>query len=271
MTIFQNLSTFDTITLNCAYTATKAGDILRKGIGNLQKIETKNGFHNFVTEYDKASEKFIISELKREFPSSSFLCEECGQKGCNRSLIWIIDPLDGTMNFIHGIPIFSVSIAAVKDGELFAGAIYQPLINELFVAQKGKGAFLNGKQLFVSKEKSFKKAFLTTGFPYHIDKKLIHPTDIFSKIIKKGAAVRRLGSAAIDLAYVAAGRFDGYWEASLAPWDIAAGTLILTEAGGIVTDWENSPVSLNQKTAILATNGCIHNKLLSILKEAKKC
>lgn len=242
-------------------TAKKAGNLLKKGFWEKYTISEKQGVHNLVTEYDLKSEKLIIEEIKKKYPSHSFLSEEKGSFGTS-PYKWIIDPLDGTVNFAHHIPVFCVSIALKKEEEIILGVIYQPMTEELFIAEKNKGAYLNNKKINVSNTKNFKKTFLATGFPYNVYKNPEHCIDKFSDIIKQGLPVRRLGSAALDLAYVADARFDGYFEANLAPWDIAAGMILVQEAKGKISDWEGNPLSLTKKNHILATNKKIHKGFL---------
>jgi myo-inositol-1(or 4)-monophosphatase len=252
------------ITLMGIEAALIAGEILRQGFGGRFKISSKEGVHNLVTEYDHKAEKEIIHFLKSYFPDSRFWAEESGKTGAG-GICWIIDPLDGTVNFAHEIPIFSVSIAAAIDGEVISGIVYQPITHELFVAEKGKGAFLNGQKIAVSKVKKVPEAILATGFPYDLAKNPNHCIDHFVDILHLGLPIRRLGSAAIDLAYTAAGRFDGFFEVKLAPWDFAAGKLLVEEAGGTITRWDNSPHELKTDQSILATNGAIHTQMVEIL------
>lgn len=241
--------------------AQKAGALLRQGLGTTFQISQKSGKHNLVTEYDHAAEKAIIETILGHFPSHGILAEESGpaKKG---DILWIIDPLDGTVNFAHGIPVFSVSIAATQGEEILCSVVYQPITEELFTAEKGKGAHLNGEQLRVSTISDLNQAFLATGFPYNVDQNPLHCIDTFSHMTKKGIPIRRLGSAAIDLAYVAAGRFDAYWEVSLEPWDLAGGKLLVEEAGGKVTDYQGRPRSPLARGPVLATNGHLKVELL---------
>ncbi|MBS0615510.1 MAG: inositol monophosphatase [Verrucomicrobia bacterium] len=241
--------------------AEKAGKLLRKGLGTSFQISKKSGKHNLVTEYDHASEKIIIETILKAFPSHGILAEESGPSKTGE-ILWIIDPLDGTVNFAHGIPVFSVSIAATRGEEILCGVVYQPITEELFTAEKGKGAFFNGQKMQVTDTTDINAAFLATGFPYNVDQNPLHCIDTFSNMTKKGIPIRRLGSAAIDLAYVAAGRFDAYWEVSLEPWDLAGGKLLVEEAGGKVTDYEGRPRSLRERGPILATNGRLKLELV---------
>lgn len=224
-------------------------------------ISNKEGVNNLVTEADHAAEKAIIEIIKKEFPDHFILGEESGETAGSSEYKWIIDPLDGTVNFAHRIPICAVSIGVEHNGKMVMGAVYAPFINELFYAQQGQGAFLNDKQIRVSKETNIATSCLVTGFPYTYPKLHRGPLEIFSKLVTQGIPVRRLGSAAIDLCWVAAGRFDGFWEFNLSPWDTAAGEIILKEAGGTITDFDNQPFSCYQKQ-LLATNGNIHAALL---------
>ncbi|MEK7547986.1 MAG: inositol monophosphatase family protein [Patescibacteria group bacterium] len=242
-------------------TARSAGNLVLKGSKTPLKI-TKKGENDLVTQIDKASERLIIREIKSAFPDHSIIAEESSFKETSigsSKYIWFIDPLDGTTNFVHGLPFYSVSIALFKtNGNLVAGIVYAPALNEIFYAEEGKGAFLNGKKIHVSKTKTVKDSLLVTGFPYN-DKKINLP--YFALMLSKSQAVRRLGSAALDLCYTAAGRFDGYWEFGLKPWDIAAGALIIKEAGGLVTDTSGNLLDLFGAD-ILATNKNIHKEMV---------
>jgi myo-inositol-1(or 4)-monophosphatase len=212
------------------------------------------------------SERRIISRIKEEFPRHAILSEESGESGQKEdTILWIIDPLDGTVNFAYGIPIFSVSIAVAFQNTLLCGVVYAPILNELFIAEKGCGAYLNGKKISCSKTSLLSDAHLAFGMPYHTYKK--HPA-LFSQIDaigKLGVPLRRLGSAAIDLSYVACGRFDGFWEPFLQPWDYAAGKLIIEEAGGILTHFNGEPIKMLQECEIVATNSFIHKQFLQHL------
>jgi myo-inositol-1(or 4)-monophosphatase len=260
---------FTHVTMLAIEAAIQAGEILRHGFGTRFSISSKQGTHNLVTEYDHKSEKFIIDFIRHHIPHSKFLAEESGESGDDEeNLVWIIDPLDGTVNFAHEIPVFSVSIAAEKKGEVISGVVFAPITNELFVAEKGKGAFLNGTPIRVTPTQELKGSILATGFPYNLAENPFHCIEHFVDILRLGIPIRRLGSAAIDLAYIAAGRFDGFFEVSLAPWDSAAGVLLVNEAGGKVTHWDQSPFSVREKTPILATNGHIHEALAKVLSRS---
>jgi myo-inositol-1(or 4)-monophosphatase len=246
--------------------ALRAGQLLRQGFGTDFQITSKPGKQNLVTEYDKASESCIIATILDHFPHHAFLAEESGMtSGSQSSVLWIIDPLDGTVNYAHNIPVFSVSIAAAIHNEIVCGVVYQPMTDELFIAENGRGAYLNGNKLQVSSIKDIDSSFLATGFPYNVHENPLHCIDHFSKMTRRGIPIRRLGSAAIDLAYVAAGRFDAYWEVTLHPWDLAAGKLLVEEAGGKVTHYDGAPHEIFGTKTMLATNGLLHPQMISYL------
>ena len=227
-------------------------------------ISNKEGVNNLVTEADHAAEKAILEVIRQNFPEHHILSEETGEIVQDSQYKWIIDPIDGTVNFAHGIPLNCVSIGIEKDGEMLMAAIFNPHINEFYFAEKGKGATLNDKPIRVSEESRAIKACLVTGFPYTYINMPNGPLEIFERFIRKGVPVRRLGSAAIDLCWVAAGRFDGFYEHKLEPWDSAAGYLLVEEAGGKVTDFEGNKFSPYQHR-VLATNGKIHDEMLKVI------
>lgn len=202
---------------------------------DLLTVETKTP-NDFVTEVDRAAEKAIIDVLREAYPGHGILAEESGESGADSEFVWIIDPLDGTTNFIHGFPQYAISIALTKNGVLEHGVVYDPTRNELYTASRGGGAYLNDRRIRVSRRVRLSDALLGTGFPYrtfdHVDAYLA----MFRELTQKSAGIRRPGAAALDLAYVAAGRLDGFWEMGLAPWDMAAGVLLIQEAGGLVSD-----------------------------------
>ncbi|HSX12732.1 MAG TPA: inositol monophosphatase family protein [Rhabdochlamydiaceae bacterium] len=247
--------------------AVEAGKLLLSGFGTSYTISSKEGNQNLVTEYDFQSQKLIISLLQKKFPDHQFLGEEDQEKQIlNPSKItWIIDPLDGTVNFARSIPIFSTSIAAALGTEILTGVVYYPSMNELFVAEKNRGAYLNGKQIRVSQRDRLDRALMATGFPYDVDKNPLNCIETFSTIVRKGTPIRRLGSAAIDLSYVAAGRFDTFWEVGLHAWDLAAGKLLVEEAGGKVSHYDGSEHRLYGYFPALATNGHLHQNMVDIL------
>lgn len=224
-------------------------------------VSNKQGINNLVTEADHASEKAILELIKKEFPDHYILSEEAGEIVQDSNYKWIVDPIDGTVNFAHGIPICCVSIAIEHRGEIIMSAVYNPNLNELFFAEKGRGATLNDEKIRVSEKISVTNACLVTGFPYTYLDMPNGPLEVFERFIRQGIPVRRLGSAAIDLCWVAAGRFDGFYEHKLEAWDSAGGYLIVEEAGGKVTDFKGNKFSPYQPH-ILATNAKIHDEML---------
>ena len=228
-------------------------------------VSNKEGINNLVTEADHASEKAILDVIKKEFPGHYILSEEAGEIIQDSSYKWIIDPIDGTVNFANRIPICCVSIAVEHNGEVIMGAVYNPFINEFFFAQRGFGSTLNNARIHVSTTERVINSCLVTGFPYTYLDMPNGPLEVFSKFIRKGVPVRRLGSAAMDLCWVAAGRFDGFYEHKLNAWDSAAGFLIVEEAGGKVTDMTGNYYNPYQP-GIVATNGLIHEELLAVVK-----
>jgi len=248
--------------------AREAGKFLKYSVGKMKMVETKKGEErNLVSDIDRGSERKIIEMIRRHYPTHAILAEESGASASEADYRWIIDPLDGTTNFLHGVPVFSVTIALEHKGKLVAGVTYDPNLEELFTAEKGSGAFLNGKRLRVSSTDQLINSLLITGFPYNIAKNPDHAVEHFVHFLMEGQGIRRLGSAALDLAYVAAGRYDGFWEVNLNPWDMAAGVLLIREAGGHATDFSGGPSSVYKKQ-VLATNGVIHNAMIDVLKKA---
>ncbi len=227
-------------------------------------ITNKEGINNLVTEVDHASEKAIIDVITSNFPDHHILSEECGDLVQDSQYKWIIDPIDGTVNFAHRIPICCISIGLEHNGKMIMGGIYNPFMNELFVGERGEGITLNGKPASVSKKDSVEKACMVTGFPYTYLDEPNGPLQVFERFIRKGIPVRRLGSAAIDLAWVACGRFDGFYEHKLQAWDSAAGFLLVEEAGGKVTNLKGDEYSPYQP-GIVATNGIIHEELVQVI------
>ncbi len=248
--------------------ATEAGKFLRDSVGKVRSIETKKGnVRDLVSEIDKGSEAKIISIIKLVHPDHDVLAEESGGIMHASEYKWIIDPLDGTINFLHGVPIFSVNVAVEHRGEIVVGVTYDPNRDELFTSEKGSGAYMNGKRLRVSKTTELINSLLVTGFPYEVAQNPDHAVERFVSFLMAGRGLRRLGSAALDLAYIAAGRFDGFWEVCLNPWDMAAGILLVTEAGGKVTDFAAQAAS-PYKRQIVASNGIIHDAMLRVLMNA---
>lgn len=247
---------------NTLIEATRAGaaEIIRFFNGEF-KISNKEGINNLVTEADHAAEKAILDVITANFPDHYILSEETGEIIQDSEYKWIIDPIDGTVNFANGIPLNCVSIAVEKNGKMILGAVYNPHMNEFFFAEKGMGSTLNEKPIRVSEQTEVIKACLVTGFPYSYLDMENGPLDVFQRFVKKGIPVRRLGSAAIDLCWVAAGRFDGFYEHKLEAWDSAAGFIIVEEAGGRLTDFKGNEFSPYQPH-VLATNGKIHDEML---------
>ncbi|NTU57603.1 MAG: inositol monophosphatase [Chlorobiaceae bacterium] len=244
--------------------ARKAGAITRARLGDLSRPEIiAKEFKDFVTEVDRQCEEAITSLIRENFPDDSLLCEEgtTGEGSSGRT--WIVDPLDGTLNFIHSFPVFAISIALRdRDGELAAGVVYQPVLGELFTAEKGKGAFLNGTPIRVTDRHSKESFMIATGLPFKdYDGYIERYIAMLKEVIQDSAGIRRAGSAAIDLAYTAAGRFDGFWEYRLYPWDFAAGVLLVREAGGTVTGFDGSE-DVFRHHSIIAGSGITHPMLL---------
>jgi myo-inositol-1(or 4)-monophosphatase len=246
--------------------ARTAGTFLRQNVGRVKNIQRKFGQEkNLVTEIDRRSEEIIIEHIRRHFPGHDILAEESGSEQGRRSEYkWIVDPLDGTTNYAHGFPVFCVSIGLERAGELIMGVIYDPNFDEMFTAERGRGAFLNGRRISVSRIAQLEESLLVTGFPYNVTENPEHAIEHFVNFLMKGQAVRRMGSAAIDLAYVAAGRYEGFWEVALNPWDTAAGVLLVEEAGGRVTNFQGGVYSIYSKD-ILASNSRVHEEMLYVL------
>ena len=244
--------------------AKEAGSVIREGFGKSFKIEFKTGENNLVTEIDKASEKVITDFIRKKYPSHSILAEEGSGEQNDSEYLWVIDPLDGTTNFAHGLPIFSVSIGLQKNGKTIAGVVYDVMRGIIFSAELGAGAFAKSEKIAVSNNDNLAHSMLVTGFPYN---KKENPDKLFERFIaltKTARGVRRLGSAAIDFCYLASGVFDGFWEVHLHPWDICAGKLIVEEAGGLVTDFHGNKTNIYTKR-ILSTNGNIHEQVIKVM------
>lgn len=241
-----------------------AGEEVLAGQGVEKKIEYK-GEIDLVTEMDLRAEEIITEYFFSRFPHIGILAEEGGLSGGGSNMRWIIDPIDGTTSYSHGIPHFAVSIALEKEGELEVGVVYNPPLKECFSAAKGEGACLNGRAIGVSGTEELKRSILATGFPYDRTTSGENNVAQFHAFLMKSQGIRRFGSAALDLCYTAAGRFDGYWEMKLKPWDTAAGVLILTEAGGKVTDYNGGDYSIYDNK-LLCSNGHIHDEMVNILR-----
>ncbi len=245
--------------------ARQAGEILRSGFGQEHTIQHK-GATDLVTEIDQRSESLIIQTIRQNYPSHAILTEESGDLEGDLDHCWYIDPLDGTINYAHSVPIFCVSLAYASHNEVILGVIYDPMHDECFYAERGKGAWLNGKPIHVSDTPDLIHCLLATGFPYDKWDSPLNNLDYFNRFSRMTQGVRRLGSAALDLSYVASGRLDGFWEVSLKAWDIAAGALIVKEAGGVVSKLFGSPHSLVAPVSILSANPSVYPLMLSLLK-----
>ncbi len=244
--------------------AKESGRIQTEHKNKIGEVRFK-GEINLVTEVDLLCEKRIIEIILERFPTHSFLLEEGGEKdGQESGYKWIVDPLDGTTNYAHGFPAYCTSIALEIDGTVMVGVVFDPTRNECFTAERGKGAFLNGEKISVTRRENLIECLLATGFAYDVRKAVVDNIDNFTNFLKNCRAVRRAGSAAIDLCYVAAGRLDGFWEMKLNPWDTAAGYLMVEEAGGKVTCFDGTPYSIYTPD-ILASNGLVHNRMVEVL------
>ncbi len=245
--------------------ARQAGQILLAGFGRAKQIEYK-GAIDLVTEFDRRSDAFILAQLRQAFPGEAILSEESGLDTTSSDYVWIVDPLDGTTNFAHSFPVFSVSIGLTFRGQPFLGVVYDPLRHELYAAQAGHGATLNGEPIHVSAITSLEQALLTTGFPYDLRTNPRNNFEEFIRFYHRVQAIRHAGSAALDCVWVAAGRLEGYWEEGIQPWDVAAGALIVREAGGRVTTYDNNEDFLSQRS-IIVSNGYLHDPMLQVLRE----
>ena len=244
----------------------KAGRTLARDFGEVENLQVSmKGPGDFVSAADKKAEKTLIEELSRARPGYGFLTEESAPiEGTDRSHRWIIDPLDGTTNFLHGIPIFAISVALERDGQIVAGVIFNPVMNELYVAERGGGAFMNDRRLRVASRSALPDCVIATGIPFLGRPGHAEYLKTLSNVMLEVAGVRRNGAAALDLAWVASGRFDGYWESGLHPWDIAAGLLLVREAGGFVSDLAGSDRIL-ETGGVCAGNEAVHRRLLAVL------
>jgi len=245
--------------------ARQAGEILRAGYEREHQVDYK-GVIDLVTEVDRQSEAFLLAEIQRRFPGHQILAEESGGVRGHDGDVWYVDPLDGTVNYAHGIPIFCVAIAYAQDGKMRLGVVYDPLRDECFAAERGRGAWLNGRPIHVSQTLELRHSLLVTGFPYDAWSSPRNNLDYFGRFSKMTHGVRRLGSAALDLCYVAVGRFDGYWELTLKPWDVAAGGLIAEEAGALITDLDGGPDYLSPPCSLLAAPPALHGKMLKVIQ-----
>lgn len=246
------------------YLARQAGNILRASYGQQLSIDHK-GVIDLVTDADHRSEAFLLGEIRSRFPGHKIIAEESGESAGAGGQVWYIDPLDGTVNYAHRVPIFSVSIAYAEAGKAQLGVVYDPMRDECFSGQAGHGAWLNGNPLHVAEENILDQALLVTGFPYDIRTNPQNNLEHYARFALRSQGVRRLGSAALDLCYVAAGRFDGYWELRMNAWDIAAGGLIAEQAGAYVTNLAGSADYLSPQQSILAANPQLHPQILAVL------
>ncbi len=244
--------------------ASKAGKIIKKGFFSEKDVVFKS-FANPVTEFDKASEALIVDMIAKKFPSHSILTEEGLSRQKESDVKWVIDPLDGTVNFTHRIPLVCVSIGIEIEGKIKAGVVYNPLWNEWYWALENGGTFLNNKRIFVSQTRDKTKALLVTGYPYESEGRIEYLLDPLRDITRSYTGFRRLGSAAIDMCFVARGSFDGFYEENLKPWDTAAGKIIIEEAGGKLSGYSGDEYNIYKKT-IVATNGLLHNDVLELVK-----
>ena len=248
--------------------AQDAGRLLRDRVGTRIDIEHK-GVINIVTDVDLASEQLIRDRISTHYPRHQILAEEGGLDASASEYRWIVDPLDGTTNFAHGYPVFCVSIALEHRGEILLGVVYDPMRDELFAAERGGGSSLNNRPIRVSRIDDLLQSLLSTGFPYDIKTSTLKNLDHWSNFAMNAQALRRDGAAALDLCYVACGRFDGFWELNLSPWDTAAGALIVEEAGGRVTNFKGDKFS-NYTPQVLASNGLIHDRMIEVLAMSEK-
>jgi myo-inositol-1(or 4)-monophosphatase len=244
--------------------AQDAGKLMRDRLGTTIDIGHK-GSINLVTDVDLASEKLIREAISTYHPRHEILAEEGGLSESSSEYRWIVDPLDGTTNYAHGYPVFCVSIALECQSEVVLGVVYDPMRDELFTAERGAGAALNNRPIRVSKTEDLMQSILSTGFPYDIKTSTLTNLNHWENFAMNAQALRRDGAAALDLCYVACGRFDGFWELNLSPWDTAAGALIVAEAGGRITDFADGPFS-NYRPEVVASNGLIHERMIEVLK-----
>jgi len=245
-----------------------AGRIHRKYFRKKIPVETKGETYDLLTIVDKEAEKIMVNYIKKYFPQHNFLCEEYRYEEKSSDFVWVIDPLDGTTNFVCGLPIFCASIALVHKKEIFVSAVYDMNRSELFYAEKNKGAWLNGRRIHVNNVEELKKALLITGFYYNRGKEMVEALEAIKRFnFAQVLGIRRLGAAALDLCYVACGRASGFWEFELSPWDYLGGKLIVEEAGGKVTGRYGEEIPLDKKYFIVASNGKIHENMLKIINE----
>lgn len=248
--------------------ALKAGAIQKAKYGQEIEIQHK-GEIDLVTEVDRASEDAILASIRAGFPDHDIVTEETHIERTGSRFVWFVDPMDGTTNFAHGYPFFCASVALTVDGERVAGAVYDPIKDELFTAERGAGAHLNGRRLHVSTSSDLLRSLLVTGFPYDLHTNLESSLRLFNRFMAKARAIRRDGAAALDLSYCAAGRIEGFWEERLKPWDVMAGALMVEEAGGRITRFDGSLIGL-RADEVVASNGALHAAMLDVLREDRE-
>jgi myo-inositol-1(or 4)-monophosphatase len=249
--------------------ARAAGQLLRRELPSTRQVSFKGTPTNLVTEMDARAEKVVVDALLTAFPDDGILAEEGSARAGQSGRRWIIDPLDGTTNYAHGVPFFSVGVALEEEGRVVLGVVYEPNRDELYIGEREGGAWLNGAPLAVSTTDELGASLLATGFPYNIRETSETNLPEYSAFAVRARGVRRFGSALLDLAFVAAGRFDGYWEQRLSPWDVAAAAILVEEAGGHVTSLTGGPLDID-RPSIVATNGRIHDQVLAVLKEIER-
>jgi len=253
----------------CAEAARLGGEVLRQRFGGRRTIDYKGGI-DLVTDADRASEEALLAFLRRRHPDAAILAEESGASGdAAAALRFVVDPLDGTTNYAHGLPHFAVNVAALDSGGVVAGATYDPVRDEMFLAARGAGASLGDDAIRVSRTPELQRAMLCTGFPYDVHQNHEMPLRIFGEYVRRARAIRRMGSAALDLAYVACGRFDGFWEARLKPWDLAPGVLLVREAGGSCADFDGGDAIL-ERGEVCAANLDLQPRLLAVLADVRR-
>ncbi len=247
--------------------AKAAGDMLAENFGQSRTIELK-GVIDLVTEMDRRAEELIVTRLASSFPNVAIIAEEGSSRSSTSDLAWYVDPLDGTTNYAHGLPIFCVSLGLLKGVTPICGIVYHPMGREMFTGVRGQGTFLDDHRLRVSTTTELSNAILATGFPYDIRKSKLDNLDHFARFAKKARAIRRMGAAALDLAWTAAGRYDGFWEMKLSPWDCIAGALMVQEAGGVVTDFSERPFDPLKGQAI-AANATLHPQIAQVVAQGR--
>lgn len=247
--------------------AQEAGRLLRDHFGRATSVSHKSTTLDLVTDVDLLSEQYIKEKIAAHYPKHQILAEESGHQQADSEYRWLVDPLDGTTNYAHGYPCFAVSLALEQSGEIILGVVYDPIHDELFAAERGHGATLNGRPIHVSGITRLSDSLLVTGFPYDVRSNPIS-IELFARFMNRAQAVRRDGSAALDMCYVACGRFDGFWELGLKPWDTAAGYLIIEEAGGRVSKFDGRPLNIYEPE-VLASNGLIHGEMMNVLTDSQ--